>query len=163
METNVLTSGGLKLETAVKRLYEGLFLIDSALAAADWDQVLGMLRKFLDRAGADVVSMKKWDDRKLAYDIQGKGRGTYILIYFNCDPSRIHGIERDVQLSEQVMRVMILRTDRMSQNDINRPTPAELHPEGSYGETDSPEVREAPELPVEEIEELPEEDAPQVE
>ncbi len=163
METNVLTSGGLKLETAVKRLYEGLFLIDSALAAADWDQILGMLKKFLDRAGADVVSIKKWDDRKLAYDIQGKGRGTYILIYFNCDPSRIGGIERDVNLSEQVMRAMILRTDRMSQDDMSRPTPAELHPEGSYEDNDSPNSREAPELPVEAIDELPEEDAPRPE
>lgn len=148
------------METAVKRLYEGLFLIDSALAAADWEQVLGMLKKFLDRAGAEVVSIKKWDDRKLAYDIQGKGRGTYILIYFHCDPARIHGIERDVQLSEQVMRVMILRTDRMSREDIERPTPAELHPEGtSFEEPSSPEVPEEPDLPAEGIDDLPEEDS----
>jgi small subunit ribosomal protein S6 len=151
------------LETAVKRLYEGLFLIDSALAAAEWEPILGMLRKFLDRAGAEVVSMKKWDDRKLAYDIQGKSRGTYILIYFYCDPARIHGIERDVNLSEQVMRVMILRTDRMSADDMNRPTPAELHPEGSYEDTDTTESPDVMDLPAEEIDSLPDEDAAQPE
>jgi small subunit ribosomal protein S6 len=145
------------LETAVKRLYEGLFLIDSALAAADWDQVLEMLKKFLNRAGAEIVSMKKWDDRKLAYDIRGKSRGTYILIYFHCDPSRIQGIERDVNLSEQVMRAMILRTDRISQEDMNKPTPAELHPEGSYEENDVSAEGDAPDLSAEENDDLPEE------
>ena len=104
--------------------------------------------------------MKKWDDRKLAYEVQGKGRGTYILVYFQCDPARIHAIERDVQLSEQVLRVMILRTDRMSREDMEKATPAELHPEGRFDETDAPEdkevvVAEIPDAIEEELEELP--------
>ncbi len=119
------------MKTAVKRLYEGLFLVDSALAASDWDGVLGTIRKFLERAGADIVSLKKWDDRRLAYEVEGKSRGTYILAYFHCEPSRVHGIERDVNLSERVLRVLILRADRMSREDMEKPTPAELHPEGS--------------------------------
>ncbi len=119
------------METAVKRLYEGLFLVDSALAASQWDALMGAIRKILDRADADVVSLKKWDDRKLAYEIRGISRGTYILVYFHCDPLRIGAIERDVTLSEQILRVLILRTDRMSQDDIDRPTPAEVHPESA--------------------------------
>lgn len=119
------------MKTAVKRLYEGLFLVDSALAASDWDGVLGTIHKFLERAGADIVSLKKWDDRRLAYEVDGKSRGTYILTYFHCEPSRVHGIERDVSLSERVLRVLILRADRISREDMEKPTPAELHPEGS--------------------------------
>lgn len=113
------------METTTKRLYEGLFLIDSGLATAQWDQVQATIRRFLDRAEATIVSMKKWDERKLVYDIKGKSRGTYILVYFECDPLRISGIERDVNLSEQVMRAMILRTDRMSQEEIEKATPIE--------------------------------------
>ena len=113
------------METTTKRLYEELFLVDSSLAASQWDQVLGIIRRFLDRAEATVVSMKKWDERKLAYNIQGRSRGTYILCYFECDPARISGIERDVNLSEQILRAMILRTDRMSREDIEKPTPLE--------------------------------------
>lgn len=79
------STGGTILETTAKRLYEGLFLVDSGLAAAQWDQIQGTIRRFLDRAEAEVVSMKKWDERKLAYDIRGKSRGTYILCYFECD------------------------------------------------------------------------------
>lgn len=111
------------METAVKRLYEGLFLVDSALAAADWQLVNDTIQKILNKAGAEVASFRKWDERKLTYDIGRVTRGTYILIYFHCDPLRIHEVERDVQLSETLMRVMILRADEMPKEDIDKPTP----------------------------------------
>ncbi len=111
------------METAVKRLYEGLFLVDSAIATGDWQLVNDTIHKILAKAGADVVSFRKWDERKLTYNIGRVSRGTYILVYFNCDPLRIHEVERDVQLSELLMRVMILRTDEMTQEEIDKPTP----------------------------------------
>ncbi len=116
------------MKTAVKRLYEGLFLVDSGLAAQDWQKMLDEVQRVMDRAGAEIVSLKKWDDRRMAYEIQGKVRGTYILVYFNCDTEKVKGIERDVQLSEILMRVMILRTDKMSDKDIEKQTPAESAP-----------------------------------
>jgi small subunit ribosomal protein S6 len=108
------------------KLYEGLFLVDSADAAADWSAVTGAVEKILSRADAEVVSLHKWDERKLAYDVNGKGRGTYILTYFKCEPGRITAIERDVQLSEQILRVMVLTTEKMSESDISKDTPAAL-------------------------------------
>ncbi|MBW8034786.1 MAG: 30S ribosomal protein S6 [Planctomycetes bacterium] len=106
------------------KLYEGLFLVDSADAAADWAGTIGAIEKVLSRAEAEVVSLNKWDERKLAYDVNGRGRGTYILSYFKCGPDKITSIERDVQLSEQIIRVMILTTDRMGEDDISKDTPA---------------------------------------
>jgi len=111
------------LETEVKNLYEGLFLVDSADAAADWEGVLGALETVLKRADAEIESMRKWDECKLAYEIKGKARGTYILVYFRADGRNVRGFERDVQLSERIMRVLVLRTDRMSQADIEKETP----------------------------------------
>jgi len=113
------------LETEVKRLYEGMFLVDSGLAASDWGGVIESVEKVLTRAGAETVSLQKWDERSLAYDVVGKSRGTYILTYFHADPGRISGIERDVQLSESLMRVLVLRTDRMRRGDIDKKTPAQ--------------------------------------
>ena len=104
------------MNTIVKRLYEGLFLVDSGEAASDWKGVNQTIEKILDKAGGEVVSIKKWDERRLAYEISGKSRGTYILAYFHCDPTNIAAIERAVQLNEQIMRVLILRTDRMSRS-----------------------------------------------
>ncbi len=112
------------METVVKRTYEGLFLVDSGEAAADWKQVTGAIEKILSRSESEVVSLRKWDDRRLAYEINKKSRGTYILAYFDCDPDRIGSIERDVQLSEHVIRVLILRTDRMTAEMMDKATPA---------------------------------------
>ena len=112
------------MSTITKRLYEGLFLVDSDEAASDWKGINKTIEKILARAGAEVVSFNKWDERRLAYDISGKSRGTYILAYFHCDTANVTAIERDVQLNEHIMRVLILRTDRMGAEDIERATPA---------------------------------------
>ncbi|UCE99093.1 MAG: 30S ribosomal protein S6 [Planctomycetota bacterium] len=106
------------------KLYEAMFLVDSAEATADWEGINAVIKKILEKAGAEIVSIRKWDDRKLAYEINGKSRGTYILCYFRAEGEKIRGIERDVQLSEQIMRVLILSAEHMSQEDIEKDTPA---------------------------------------
>ncbi len=113
------------METLTKKnLYEGMFLIDSALAGSNWDGVNNAIKTILERVEAEIASIRKWDDRKLAYEIQGKGRGTYILCYFRADGERIKDIEKAAQLSEQIMRVLILNAERMTTEDIEKDTPA---------------------------------------
>jgi small subunit ribosomal protein S6 len=106
------------------RLYEGMFLIDSALADSNWDAVNNTIKTILEKAEAEIVSIKKWDDRKLAYEIRGKSRGTYILCYFRADVGKIRDIEKAVQLSEQIIRVLILNAEQMTPEDMNKDTPA---------------------------------------
>jgi small subunit ribosomal protein S6 len=129
------------LETMVKKLYEGMFLVDSADAASDWDGVLRTIRTVLDRADAELVSMRKWDERKLAYDIDGKSRGTYILCYFRAEGSRIAGVERDVQLNDRLMRALILNAEHMSQADIDKATPAEMAERGELKREEEEETK----------------------
>ena len=107
-----------------KKLYEAMFLVDSADAGSDWDGVIAAITKILQRAKVDIVSIKKWDDRRLAYEIKGKSRGTYLLCYFRSDGQRNHEIEKSVQLSERIMRVLILCVDWMTEEDIEKDTPA---------------------------------------
>ena len=106
-----------------KRMYEGMFLVDSATATSNWDEVEAELQRVFERADAEVLNLQKWDDRRLCYDIAGHKRGTYILTYFNVDPDRISGIERDVKLNEKLLRVMILRADRIPEPIREAPTP----------------------------------------
>ena len=113
------------MKTAAKnKLYEGMFLVDSAQAGADWDGVIAAIRTILGRAEAEVVSIRKWDDRRLAYGISGKTRGTYILCYFKADGEKIQDIEKNVQLSEQIMRVLILSAEQLTAEDVEKDTPA---------------------------------------
>ena len=110
--------------TAEKKLYEGMFLVDSARAASDWDGINAVIRKILEKAKAEIVSMKKWDDRKLAYNIRGIERGTYILCYFKAEGQKIQEIETSVRLSEKIIRALILSTEQMTKEDIEKDTPA---------------------------------------
>ena len=114
------------MKTFAKKFYEGMFLVDSALAASDWDGVIGSIKTVLQRADAEVISIRKWDERRLEYAIKGKTRGTYILTYFKTEGPNIAGIERDVQLGEQIMRVLILQGEKMTPEDIEKATPADL-------------------------------------
>jgi len=111
------------LKTVTKKLYEAMFLVDSALAASDWDGINTTIKSILERVAAEIVSIRKWDERRLAYAINGKTRGTYILCYFKADGQRIREAEREIQLSEQIMRVLILCAEGREQ-DIEKDTPA---------------------------------------
>ncbi len=132
------------MENVTKRLYEALFLIDSAEAVADWDGINEHIKKIFERNGAEIISMRKWDDRPLAYSIGGRNRGTYILIYFNSQTDKISMIERDAQLSERIVREIILRADHVTKEDMEKDTPAMMA------------ARPVPvQKPVEVIEEVP--------
>jgi len=132
-----------------KRMYEGMFLVDSALATSNWEEVEAALQRVFERAEAEVLKLEKWDDRRLCYDIGGHKRGTYILTYFNTDPDHISGIERDVKLHEKLLRVMILRADRIPESIREAPTPhmASMKPapervEDKLLSAGDPEIRE---------------------
>jgi len=111
-------------EVTVKRKYEAMFLVDSAEAAGNWDGVNAAIKNILEKSGVEIVSMKKWDERRLAYDIAGKSRGTYILCYFRADGKRIREIEREVQLSERIMRVLILCVEGREEAEVQRDSSA---------------------------------------
>jgi small subunit ribosomal protein S6 len=107
------------LETAVKKLYEAMFLVDSALAS-DWDAVVKTIETVLKRSDAEMASIRNWAERKLAYEIDHKSRATYVLCFFRADGSAIRKIENDVQLSEQILRVLILSTEARDEKDIEK-------------------------------------------
>ncbi len=112
------------MATVTKKQYEGMFLVDTAIASADWGGIIADIEAILKKAEAEIISIRKWDERRLAYDVQKKSRGTYILAYFRCDGTKIQGVEKTVQLSERIMRVLILNADHMTQEDIDKDTPA---------------------------------------
>jgi small subunit ribosomal protein S6 len=138
------------LETAVKKLYEAMFLIDAAQAASDWDGIVKTIRTILEKSGADVISIRKWDDRSLAYPINRMDRGTYIISYFRVQGEAVKTIERDITLSERITRALILAAEHMTQADIEKDTPAMMAEKQPHQPAEEAAVVEAE--PVEEFE-----------
>ncbi len=97
--------------------YEGLFLFDNS-AAHEWPAVEQEVRRLCDRIGSELQVCLKFDERRLAFEIKGRKRGTYVLTYFDAAPERIVDLERDARLSEMILRALVLRTDKVSAERI---------------------------------------------
>ena len=95
------------------RAYEGLFLVDDNRASDNLQDVMDHIRGLLERHGATVGKLEKWDSRRLAFEIEGKRRGTYILGKFDGDPAQIDALKHDCQISSTVLRTMILTEDNV--------------------------------------------------
>jgi len=99
-------------------LYEGLFLLDQQAVATDFAGAIDDLKALLERSEVDLITLVKWDERKLAYDIKGQRRGTFLLALFRCDGSQISRIERACNLSDTVLRCLIIRGDAYGETEI---------------------------------------------
>lgn len=99
-------------------LYEALFLINQTALATDSAGATAHVQEMLDRAEAETLTLQRWDERKLAYPIEGQKRGTFLIAYFNARPTQIANIERDCNLSETVLRVMFIRADHIGETEL---------------------------------------------
>jgi len=99
-------------------LYEALFLVSQTALASDAEGTTAHVQEMLNRAEAETLDLRQWDERKLAYPIEGQKRGTFLIAYFKARPTQIANIERDCNLSEQVLRVMFVRADHMGEIEL---------------------------------------------
>ncbi len=106
------------------KTYEAMFLLDPS--SADFETVSAPVRDLLDRIKAEVLVIKPWDERRLAYEIKGRRRGLYVLTYFKADPGEITNLNHEVLINEQVLRMMVLSGDHLSEENIQAETPATL-------------------------------------
>jgi small subunit ribosomal protein S6 len=97
--------------------YEAMFLIGQA-AASDLASAIEHIKEILARGHAELIAMRKWDERRLAFEIKKQKRGLYILTYFKAPNTSITHIERDCNLSEKILRVMILRADHLTMDEM---------------------------------------------
>jgi len=113
--------------------YEAMFLM-GPVGAAEPEKSVTTCRGIIERHGGKIILIKKWDERKLAYEISAQKRGTYIISFFNAQGSAVTGIERDVRLSEEILRVLVLRADHLTEQDMAavEPQPVQVREERSY-------------------------------
>ena len=91
-------------------LYEGMFLFPQAVTA-NLQEAIDHLKDILDKSKATVINFSKWDDRRLAYEIDSNKRGVYFLVYFNAPTSAISELERRCNQSEQLLRMMVTKAE----------------------------------------------------
>lgn len=93
-------------------LYEGMFLFPQS-ATANLQAAIDHLKEILERCDVSIINFSKWDDRRLAYEIDGNKRGVYFLVYFNAPTAMISDLERRCNQSEEILRMMVTRADHI--------------------------------------------------
>jgi small subunit ribosomal protein S6 len=119
------------------RKYEGLFLFGTA-ATSDVDGALATVRSTVEKHGGTIHVLKKWDDRKLAYEIAKQTRGLYVLSLFESDPTAIVSMERELKLGESVVRTLITNADHLSPAEVEAMEPQKPAPKPDPEDEDRP-------------------------
>jgi small subunit ribosomal protein S6 len=94
-----------------KNVYEGLFIFDSNKYSRDAAGVSGQIAELVKKHGGEVLASRLWEERRLAYPIDGHRKGTYWLAYFRLEGSAVAPLERDCRISETILRSLILKVD----------------------------------------------------
>jgi len=133
------------------RLYEGMFIISDTVAGADWEVTVKHVEGLLKNRGAEILKSEKWEDRKFAYKLKGHKRGAYLLVYFNAPTDSISPMKRDFELSDNVLRTLIVRVDKVGESkpeeEAEKPV-EETQASGDSAVTKNEEVSSAPSEPV---------------
>lgn len=77
-------------------------------------QVAGLVEKPLDvitKAGGSVDNVDIWGRRRLAYDIQKKSEGIYVVVNVTAQPDAVKELDRQFTLNERIMRTKVIRPD----------------------------------------------------
>lgn len=90
-----------------------MLLLDNREVKKGWQTLKDDVCSVFQKHGANVLSAKRWDERRLAYPINQQLRGTYLLMYVDCDTQSLSAIRRDLEYSESVMRHLVLACEEM--------------------------------------------------
>ncbi|GAB4544404.1 MAG: 30S ribosomal protein S6 [Anaerolineae bacterium] len=93
------------------RQYELTYIIASDVDEQEYNETLAQVQKWIEEVGGSVVGTDQWGRRKLAYQIREFTEGYYITLRTDMEPHTTAELERNLQLSERVIRHILLRAD----------------------------------------------------
>jgi small subunit ribosomal protein S6 len=91
------------------REYEVMAIVDPD---ADEQQIAGVVDRItgiLSERGGEVSSVDRWGRRKLAYEINRKTEGIYVLVTFKSEAEALTELDRVLTLADEVLRFKIIR------------------------------------------------------
>ena len=92
-------------------VYEGMFILDSNRYSRDQVGVSGQIADMIQKLDGSILASRMWEERRLAYPINGHRKGTYWLTYFKLESNQLIGLNRQCQLNENIVRTLFLKVD----------------------------------------------------
>jgi len=94
-----------------KRTYEVIFIIDPAAGDEEVMRLSEGVQKIITGQGGSIVKTEMMGKRQLAYEINHKKDGTYVLLEVEGSGGEIAEVERRMRVNDQILRYMTVRVD----------------------------------------------------
>jgi len=90
--------------------YEIMFIIEAALEEEKKVAATEMVKEVIS-AGGEVGKVNIWGNRKLAYPINKKNEGYYVVIEFAANADLPKELDRRLKISDSIIRHIIINKD----------------------------------------------------
>lgn len=121
--------------------YETLFVVDLALGEEGVKAIVDKFTGMISEAG-NITAVNEWGKRRLAYPINDKNEGYYVLVNFTAPQNFITELERIFSITEGIMRSMVVKGEY---------TVAEVAPVAAVETADAEASAEAPKVEEEPV------------
>lgn len=93
------------------RSYELVFIVHPEVDEDGLTAVTEKVEGLIKRNDGKVTRIEPWGLRRLAYPIQDQWEGQYVLMQLELESQSVVGLERDLGLTEQIMRHLVVRVE----------------------------------------------------
>ena len=136
--------------------YEVMYVIDAALEDSARIELIDRFSDLVKKNGGEIDRVDEWGKRRLAYAINYKTEGYYVLMYIKAPTDLPKELERNFQINDKVLRSLVIRYEGE--------VPAKREPLKPYAPREAAAETAAPAEPVAEAPAAPAvEEAPAVE
>ncbi|GAK61192.1 30S ribosomal protein S6 [Candidatus Vecturithrix granuli] len=105
------------------KTYETLFIIHPDLEESEVSKTIDTIQDLITTGGGAIVKLEKWGKRQLAYTIQKKREGYYVLIYFEAPPTLLTELHRRYKLTDTILRYLVIQLTKAQIEDmLQRPS-----------------------------------------
>ena len=91
------------------RDYELVYVVSPEVDEEVLESTTGNVNQFITSNGGVVSEEERWGKRKLAYPINRFVEGNYVLTRFKMEPVWSKGLEGSLEISEDVLRHLLIR------------------------------------------------------
>ena len=93
------------------RDYELVLIISPEDVEEKFDAALDSVSQFITGKGGLVSDVERWGKKRLAYPIEHFTEGNYVFTRFSLEPGLSKELETNLQISEEVLRHLLVKID----------------------------------------------------
>jgi len=95
------------------RHYEAMYIVDADTPDEGLESIIEKYKKVVTDGGGEVTEAGKWEKgrRQLAYEINKKREGMYLLMQFQANSEVPKELDRIFRINDEVVRHLIVRQD----------------------------------------------------